>query len=179
MSSPLYGKLNLKVIVIAVLFFIVILSCHEKAYSQSDNRYSPIDTTAIANRQPLQKKIPSKALLRSLILPGWGQVYNEQNLKAVLVFVAEVGLIGTSIYWDQLASEQPDQSDTQFLYQDYRNTSLWFLAGTVLLSMLDAYVDAYLFDFDEGPLQVNSQAYHRESIEPQRPIFKLGVGIKF
>ncbi|MFQ5752682.1 MAG: DUF5683 domain-containing protein, partial [bacterium] len=36
-------------------------------------------------------------------------------------------------------------------YIDRRNLTYWVIAGFTLLSMLDAYIDAYLFDFDAGP----------------------------
>ncbi|RMD95173.1 MAG: hypothetical protein D6814_13605 [Calditrichaeota bacterium] len=36
-------------------------------------------------------------------------------------------------------------------WQDKRNLNFWLLGATKLLSMLDAYVDAQLSDFDESP----------------------------
>ena len=97
-----------------------------------------------------QQKSPGGAVLRSLLVPGWGQFYNGQKIKAAIVCAGEVALIGTAVYWDRQASNAPDDQ-TGFVYRDYRNQALWFLAGTIVLSMLDAYVDAQLADFDEDP----------------------------
>jgi hypothetical protein len=89
-------------------------------------------------------------MLRSLAFPGWGQFYNGKYLKATLVFGTEAGLIATAVYWNQKAVRATDR-DVQLFYQNNRNTANWWLAGTILLSMIDAYVDAHLSDFDESP----------------------------
>jgi hypothetical protein len=90
-------------------------------------------------------------MLRSLAVPGWGQFYNGKYWKAALAFGAESGLIATAVYWNQQAVQAPPNSNDRLFYRNNRNTAVWFLAGTILLSMLDAYVDAHLFDFDESP----------------------------
>lgn len=90
-------------------------------------------------------------MLRSLVLPGWGQFYNGKYWKAGLAFGAESSLIATAIYWNQRAVQVPPNSNERFFYRNNRNTAVWFLAGTILFSMLDAYVDASLSDFDESP----------------------------
>ena len=98
-----------------------------------------------------KKRSPTGAMLRSLFLPGWGQLYNGQYLKAALAIAAETGLVATAIYWNQQVVKAPPDSNERLTYQQNRNTAYWFLAGTILLSMLDAYVDAHLSDFDESP----------------------------
>jgi hypothetical protein len=104
-----------------------------------------------STRAKPRKKNPTGAMLRSLFLPGWGQIYNGQYLKAALVVAAETGLVATAIYWNQQVVKAPPNSNERLTYQQNRNTAYWFLAATVLLSMLDAYVDAHLSDFDESP----------------------------
>ncbi|MDZ7291222.1 MAG: DUF5683 domain-containing protein [candidate division KSB1 bacterium] len=98
----------------------------------------------------LKKRNPTGAMLRSLALPGWGQFYNGKYFKAALAFGAETGLVATAIYWNQRAVRTTDR-DERLFYQNNRNTALWWLVGTILYSMLDAYVDASLSDFDESP----------------------------
>lgn len=108
-------------------------------------------TQASISLAPIKpKKSPNGAVLRSLLVPGWGQYYNGQKWKAALVCAAELGEIGTAIYWHRESKRVNDQN-FKLIYEDYRNAAYWFLAGTVLLSMLDAYVDAQLADFDESP----------------------------
>ena len=96
------------------------------------------------------EKSPSGAMLRSALVPGWGQLYNDQKLKALLVAAGEMALIGNAIYYNQLAVKSQTENERGF-YQDLRGQFLWWLLGLHLLSVLDAYVDAHLWDFDTGP----------------------------
>jgi hypothetical protein len=96
-----------------------------------------------------EKKNPTGALLRSLIFPGWGQFYNRKYSKAFLFFGGEAGLIATAVHLNQQAVST--HGNLQASYRGNRNTSNWFLLATIVFSMLDAYVDASLADFDESP----------------------------
>jgi len=95
---------------------------------------------------------PTGALLRSLAFPGWGQVYNRQPLKAVIIGGIEEGLI-YGVYRQHLLfvdSRRLGDDRSADVYKEDRNRLTWILAGTVILSMVDAYVDDQLFDFDTG-----------------------------
>lgn len=105
------------------------------------------DTTAV---QLVQAKSPRTAMIRSALIPGWGQWYNGQKIKAAIVLAADLGLIGAGIYYNQLAVK----STTDYEYEHYsywRSQFYWWLIAFRLISMLDAFVDAHLFDFDTGP----------------------------
>ena len=95
-------------------------------------------------------KSPSGAMIRSLIFPGWGQLYNKKYFKAILAFGAEVGLLANSIYLNQKYVASKTDLDREF-YVNNRNLSNWYLLGVILFSMADAFVDAHLSDFDESP----------------------------
>lgn len=95
-------------------------------------------------------KSPRGAMLRSMALPGWGQFYNEKCFKGVLIAGTELGLITNAIIQNQLAQRASSEYDRLF-YQDNRNLSFWWLAGVILFSMADAFVDAHLYHFDESP----------------------------
>jgi hypothetical protein len=124
-------------------------------------------------------KNPTGALLRSLALPGWGQLYNEQYLKCGLVLLAEGLLIGGtivehgraendhSVYQDlSLGDEVREAAWRRYSRRiDKRNTYLWYLAGAKFLSMVDAYVDAHLYRFDEGPFAVDVEAWPGARVE--------------
>jgi hypothetical protein len=99
---------------------------------------------------PSVVKSPRTAMLRSAFLPGWGQWYNNQKLKALIVFGGEAALIGNAVYYNQMAVSSSTYGDRKF-YQDIRSQFLWWLVAVHLLNILDAYVDAHLFDFDTGP----------------------------
>ncbi|MGH7493986.1 MAG: DUF5683 domain-containing protein [bacterium] len=122
----------------------------------------------------IKKKNPTGAAFRSLAIPGWGQYYNGQKIKAALAMAAEVGEIGTAIYWDMRA-KKASTPEEKFIYQDYRNQAYWFLAGTILLSMLDAYVDGQLADFDESP---SLQEHNAGAAMPPDTRFALRLQIR-
>ena len=104
---------------------------------------------------------PSKAMLYSAFIPGGGQFYNHAWLKAGLVVGVQGYLISNAIYNDAkmkdyraLANQATDSADTarfKVLEQDHKdrlNNDLWWIGITTGLSMIDAFVDAHLKDFD-------------------------------
>jgi len=95
-------------------------------------------------------KSPKGAMLRSLAVPGWGQWYNEQKLKALLVFATEAGITVNSILQNQYVQQSKSDLERDY-YINNRNLSNLVLIVSVLVSMLDAYVDAHLYKFDESP----------------------------
>ncbi len=96
------------------------------------------------------KKSPTGAVIRSALLPGLGQWYNDQRLKALVVLGGELALAGNAIYYNQMAVKSSTYDEGEF-YRDLRGRFIWWFAGIYLLNLLDAYVDAYLWDFDTGP----------------------------
>ncbi|MBI5059443.1 hypothetical protein HZB60_06650 [candidate division KSB1 bacterium] len=101
-------------------------------------------------------KSSTGAVLRSIVVPGWGQYYNEHRLKAGVFFVGEGLFIwGISRNHDLMmgakTSTDPFFHDYEQFYRNSRNKLIWWLAGTVLLSMGDAYVDAHLLGLDISP----------------------------
>lgn len=110
-------------------------------------------------------KSPGTAMLLSAILPGAGQVYNESYWKVPIIaglggyFVVEF-LDNNRKYNDY--SDQYEESldtvpggDPQLLayrefYRDQRDTFAWYFLILYAVNILDAYVDASLFDFDVG-----------------------------
>lgn len=87
------------------------------------------------------------AVIRSSLLPGLGQWYNGQKLKAVVVFSIEAGLIGAAVVQNQRAVRSTDESVRVF-YEDDRSRFIWYAAAFWLLQVFDAHVDAKLRPFD-------------------------------
>lgn len=107
---------------------------------------------------------PRGALLRSAILPGWGQLRNGKHAKAALFAGAAGGFLTAAILDvravrraplpeaadgadEKLAKERAKEKlvarrNTRFLY--------FFIAAT--LSALDAFVDTHLADFGDEPM---------------------------
>ncbi len=102
---------------------------------------APIDTSRLLSDVPL--KSPTGAVLRSAVLPGWGQMYNEQYWKAGLAFSANATLGYFIFHYNRLYRTTGNKD-----YQNKRNQYTWYLALGYALTMLDAYVDAYLYKFD-------------------------------
>jgi TM2 domain-containing membrane protein YozV len=105
---------------------------------------------------------PTGALFLSLAVPGGGQVYNGQYIKAILYGGTEVYLIKYVAWrWKWMNRYQTDFQNSddeeykarQFaLYEkmrDSRNLHLWLTGLVVFLSIFDAYVDAHLRDFEQ------------------------------
>jgi len=75
------------------------------------------------------------AVLRSLVLPGWGQFYNGKRIKGSVI--AAAGLASSVAYVVQ--RNQINDPDVHT-----RNIYFFTTIGVVLYSMADAYVDAHL-----------------------------------
>ncbi len=108
------------------------------------------------------KKSPWGAVLRSAVLPGYGQFYNESYWKIPLIW----GVLGYLGYqWDdrnKLYQDYRDLYNQSLLetvngneiyykrredYRDQRDLLAVFIGLTYFLNLIDAYVDAHLFDF--------------------------------
>ncbi len=100
---------------------------------------------------------PTTAMLLSAI-PGGGQIYNKQYIKAGIDILAESLLIGTAINYHIKMSDaysQYEETHNQAFYDEYnfyfqhRQSMLWWWATVKLLAVIDAYVDAKMFNFNE------------------------------
>ncbi len=112
---------------------------------------------------------PWSVMTRSALLPGWGQFKNRRPLKAGIAIALE-GVAGARLVraWREL--DEASQQEAQALAQgdvagaeaaraeydrafNRRSAAGWILGLGVVLSMVDAYVDAHLiqFDADFGP----------------------------
>jgi hypothetical protein len=112
---------------------------------------------------------PWAIMARSGVVPGWGQWTNGRRWKALLVAGAEIGagvrLAGAIAETDdaldreRAAVASGDEGAAVIARADYdrafehRARWAWIVGTAVAVSMLDAYVDAHLlqFDADFGP----------------------------
>jgi len=118
-------------------------------------------------RDSVEEKSAMGAVLRSAIIPGWGQYYNESYWKVPVVLGLSGFLIYGMISEHQNFVEYSDLYDATVtddnpsgnlllkryreFYRDNRDTYGWWLFVTYLLQLADAYVDAALFSFDVSP----------------------------
>ena len=107
-------------------------------------------------------KSPTAAVLYS-ILPGGGQIYTRQYFKAALFIGAAGFFAGQTVYYHTRFSERADELQAtpatdaarrdllrrqREFYRDNRDLNAAYFIGVQILSMIDAYVGAHLFDFD-------------------------------
>ncbi len=122
------------------------------------------------------------AVLFSAGLPGLGQIYNESYWKTPIIWA--LGGYWVS-QWVQLNDKYRDyrgrfEADptgpesnlnkrVRDFYRDERDKFAWYLGALYVLNLLDAYVDANLYDFDVG----GSLDHIRVGIEPSRISFQF------
>jgi TM2 domain-containing membrane protein YozV len=133
------------------------------------------------------KKSPLLATLLSAVVPGAGQIYNQSYWKAPII----MGLVGyfgyeyfrnNNLYTDY--RDQYEQSQTpqnpdgdpnlrtlREFYRDQKNEFVWYFAIVYTLNLVDAYVDAHLFDFDVKEDKLTSGGYDKT--------YRLKLNIKF
>ncbi len=108
-----------------------------------------------------EKREPYRAMVYSAVFPGGGQIYNQAWLKAGLVMGVQGFLIGSAIHHENKRSDFQELAETTqdtFLKQEYEarsreykdalNNDIWWIGITAGLSVIDAYVDAHLHDFE-------------------------------
>lgn len=127
-----------------------------------------IIVSATSSAQEYGDKIPKKAALYSAILPGAGQVYTKKYWKVPIIYG---GLITSayyinesndfyqlykSTYLNRLDGDFTDNlnysdSDLRTLTEHYRRNrevSVLLFTLTYILNIVDASVNAHLFDYD-------------------------------
>jgi len=112
-------------------------------------------------------KSPWGAVARSAMIPGWGQLYNEQYLKSVLTF-AVVFYFARNVS----LNNQRYKDTGEGKYRDRRSINSWYLGLAYALTMIDAFIDASLFKFDDS-IELTYQ------VLPKTESLALGVRIVF
>ena len=108
---------------------------------------------AAVNNPAKPKKSTTGAVFRSLVFPGWGQLYTHDYWKAA-AFALSQGSFIASIWWNENKAKdfiRAHNFEYANFHRNQRNRLIWWLAGTTLLSMGDAYVDAHLYGLDWSP----------------------------
>lgn len=124
------------------------------------------NTTTVADTGHSVKK----ATLRSLMIPGWGQIYNNKWWKVPIIYAG----LGTTAYlavdnhntfktfiraFESRLDDDPSNDQLVFfnerqlielqdIYRRWRDLSIIVGGLIYALNIIDAHVDAHLFDFD-------------------------------
>jgi len=145
----------LKSLIKNIVKCIVILLILNSRSNGSQDTLNVADTTK-ANQTFVMQKSPWGAVIRSAVFPGWGQIYNESYWKAPVVW----GVMGWFVYnWIDnnnkyidyknlyINTNQSKARDYRDFYRDQRDQFAIYIVLTYFLNLVDAYVDAHLFDF--------------------------------
>ena len=141
------------------------------------------DSTNTATVERATGPRPRTALIRSALLPGWGQLNNGRHFKATLFGGCAIGFLTAVLAERDNLSHTDKQirkahsslavlvatggddpqlrsriSQLEGEFEDRaarRNTRLLYLFTTATLAAVDAYVDAHLDDFGPAPTSLN------------------------
>jgi hypothetical protein len=150
---------------------------------------SPADSAARAAKP---RHDPFGVMVRSAVLPGWGQITNNQPIKAAVVIGGEAFLIGSALRELDRQQEAIQRSadaaalgdsagmaladaDATF-HRDRKITWIWWGLVAHLLSMADAYVDAHLSTFEAD---FGRSRESRAPAIPDDPVVSLAIRVRF
>jgi hypothetical protein len=151
-----------RVVLCFFILYSLIVQSTVKAQSDAKNDSSKINTSFLADTSKfVMKKSAWGAVLRSAALPGSGQFYNESYWKIPL-FWGVLGYFGyqwnsnnkfyktyKDLYSNSLLMGGIEEYyKKREFYRDQRDMFAVFIGLTYFLNLVDAYVDAHLFDFD-------------------------------
>lgn len=91
---------------------------------------------------------PRGALIRSAIIPGWGQLYTKHYLKSTGFFAAHT-YFAYRFYKKHQTIDDIDDETKKNRAEYNRNTWAWRYLAAYVLCITDAYVDAHLAGFPE------------------------------
>lgn len=155
------------IVKIAILLIVVL----HPVFSQQDTAHSNNNPASDSNF--IMQKSPLKAVLLSAVFPGVGQIYTQSYWKVPVIW----GVFGWLVYeWVQnnnlyrdyqnLYNQSSNNSDAQIIYlgqkkiyQDQRDLFSIYMGLTYLLNIVDAYVDAQLFDFSVSKNSVTNSTF--------------------
>lgn len=129
---------------------------------------APSDSTIVPDSsfgQFVMKKSPTQAVLLSLAFPGLGQYYVESYWKVPIFAGAAVGCIygivsnnsslnqksievENAIATKETAARIATLKNEREYYRDNRDLAGLYLLAVYVVSSVDAYTGAHLFDFD-------------------------------
>jgi hypothetical protein len=118
----------------------------------------------LAAKPPGRWDAPRYVMMRSAILPGWGQFHNHAWIKGLAIAGGEIalisGIVDNNRHLDRLskaiddAQAAGDEVAYDAAVNAYNNTlsestsQKWWLGGLIAYALADAYVDAHFARFN-------------------------------
>lgn len=129
---------------------------------------------------------PRGALIRSTILPGWGQLYNRRWIKGLLFAAGRIYLGARAVDEHRLAKDLEeealsleDEGERDRTWRERnrafnrRDDFIWYSAYALLFTMAEAFVDAALMEFDDEMDEID------ELGASPAPAVRLGLQVRF
>lgn len=147
-----YSRSSIRIIVSVILLLILNTTF---SYSQNIESHSSIQSSSDSSFQ--MTKSPWGAVARSAVIPGWGQFYNESYWKIPVIWGTAAWFVYNWVdnneqYTNYKTLYQNTQNEyyrrLRNFYRDQRDNFTIYLGLLYLLNLIDAYVDAHLFDFN-------------------------------
>lgn len=153
----------LKTAIINFSICFILLSC--SVFSQEKDSVNVLTTDQVGNEPQdtvfVMEKSPWGAVLRSALIPGLGQVYNQSYWKVPIIWgflIYNISVYADSDskydkYKNLYLSEPTNDNAKRFreFYHDQRDQFAFWIGLTYFLNLIDAYVDAHMFDFNVTP----------------------------
>jgi hypothetical protein len=140
---------------LTVKIILLLLTFYTTSYSQ--NTENNISNQTTSDTVFIMIKSPWGAVARSAVIPGWGQFYNESYWKIPVIWGTAAWFVynwvdNNNLYNDYKSLYQSSESEyyrrLRNFYRDQRDKFTIYLGLLYLLNLVDAYVDAHLFDFN-------------------------------
>ena len=145
-----YSKLSIKHIISTLLFTLFLSTSINSQTNSAETQVNNIDSSFESSKSVWT------AVLMSAVLPGAGQIYNQSYWKAPLIWA----ISGWLVYnWSDnnknyknfnelyLNTQNENYRRLRNFYRDQRDLFAIYMGFTYFLNLVDAYVDAQLFDF--------------------------------
>ncbi len=133
----------------------------EAQYQQNINKmwlvsaytYSFFDALDIYFPQKKQNINSIDAMLRSIVIPGWGQIYSGSYSHAGLIYSMLIGFGGHAFYSNKLMkyyepSILPEHQKEAEKYSTDTTSYLLYMLGIYLYNIVDAYIEGELSNFN-------------------------------
>jgi hypothetical protein len=133
----------------------------QKSKEEVKERMTVIGATEMPGEYQWERKKSARtAMFSSMLMPGLGQMYNGRKWKAAIFFggfgsfvaIAWVERKSAQYYLAVRDDQDPGSTEWQeadLFYQFHRENALdfvWWAGAIWLVNVLDAFVDAHLFD---------------------------------
>lgn len=106
------------------------------------------------------EKNPYRSMVYSAVVPGGGQIYTKNYVKAGLIIGVQTYLISQALQNNSKMNKYKDLMDgtnsssdlinrhQRDKYRDDLRSDYWWIGTTIFLSIADAFVDAHLYNFN-------------------------------